>query len=161
MEREDRKHLVFGDRYMLTDVPTEVLEEALPWIDVVAVQPYELKFEKAAFDRIYRIARKPILICDHAISFPTGRYPKTGWQKCESEADAAQAYAKYLADAFAQPYIVGYHRCHYMDHYSKRVGYLMQGLVREDSSPYQALVDGTARANHSVLDLFRNYNSPT
>jgi hypothetical protein len=158
MEREDRKHLVFGDRYMLTDMPAEVLEEALPWIDVVAVQPYELKFEKAAFDRIYRIARKPILICDHAMSFPNERYPKTGWQKCESEADAARAYENYLADAFAQPYIIGYHRCHYMDHYSKSAGYLMQGLVREDSTPYRVLVEGTARANRSILEAFASRN---
>src|SRR5262249_22657870 len=49
MEREDRKHLVFGDRYMLSDMPIEVLEEALPWIDAVAVQPHGLRFEKALF----------------------------------------------------------------------------------------------------------------
>lgn len=158
MEREDRKHLVFGDRYMLTDTPTEVLEEALPWVDVIAVQPYELKFEKAAFDRIYRIARKPILICDHAMSFPIERYPKTGWQMCESESDAARAYEKYLGDAFAQPYIIGYHRCHYMDHYSKRAGLLMQGIVREDSTPYPVLVEGIARANQSILETFLSYD---
>ena len=64
MERTDRRHLVFGDRYMLEDMPTEVLEEALPWIDVVAVQSPEVQFEREAFERIYRIARKPILICD-------------------------------------------------------------------------------------------------
>ena len=159
MEREDRKHLVFGDRYMLTDLPIEVLEEALPWVDVIAVQPYESKFEKAAFDRLYRIARKPILICDHAMSFPTDRYPKTGWPKCESEADAARAYEKYLADAFAQPYIIGYHRCHYMDHFSRSAGLLMPGLVREDASPYEILVKAAAHANQTIVEAFRSNNS--
>jgi hypothetical protein len=75
MEREDRKHLVFGDRYLLADMPTEVLEEALPWIDAIAVQPYEPRFEKSRFNRVYRIARKPILICDDAFSFPAIRNP--------------------------------------------------------------------------------------
>jgi hypothetical protein len=66
MEREDRRRLVFGDRYLLDDLPTEVLEEAIPWIDVVAVQPSGARFERDAFERLYRIARKPILISDHA-----------------------------------------------------------------------------------------------
>jgi len=101
MEREDRRRLVFGDRYMLDDLPTEVLEEAIPWIDVVAVQPSGARFERDAFERIYRIARKPILISDHASSFLT---------ESVSESDAARAYDDYLSAAFERPYIVGYHR---------------------------------------------------
>ena len=90
MEREDRRRLLFGDRYLLDDLPTEVLEEAIPWIDVVAVQPSGARFDRDAFERIYRIARKPILISDHASS--------------------SRAYDDYLAAAFECPYIVGYHR---------------------------------------------------
>ena len=101
MEREDRRRLVFGDRYVLDDLPTEVLEEALPWIDVVAVQPSEARFERDAFERTYRIARKPILISDHSCSVLT---------KSLSESDAARAYDDYLSAAFERPYIVGYHR---------------------------------------------------
>jgi hypothetical protein len=101
MEREDRRRLVFGDRYVLDDLPTEVLEEALPWIDVVAVQPSEARFERDAFERIFRIARKPILISDHSRSVLT---------KSLSASDAARADDDYLAAAFERPYIVGYHR---------------------------------------------------
>ncbi len=154
MEREDRKHLVLGDRYLLNDLPVEVLEEALPWIDVVAVQPSQARFEKTAFDRIYRIARKPILICDHAINFPTEHHPRTGWPQCATEADAALGYEQYMADAFATPYIVGYHRCHYMNRFSARRNLLMQGLVREDWKPYETLVEATGRANRSTLAAF-------
>ncbi len=96
MERTDRRHLVFGDRYMLEDMPTEVLEEALPWIDVVAVQSTEVQFEREAFERIYRIARKPTLICDHT-------------SNASSESDAARAYDDYVTEALERPYIVGYH----------------------------------------------------
>ena len=88
---------------MLDDLPTEVLEEAIPWIDAVAVQPSEARFERDAFDRVYKIARKPILISDHACSVLT---------KSLSESDAAQAYDNYLAEALERPHIVGYHREH-------------------------------------------------
>ena len=90
MEREDRRRLRFGDRYRLDDLPTEVLEEAIPWIDVVAVQPSGARFERDAFERIYLIARKPILISDHASS--------------------SRAYDDYRIAAFERPYVVGYHR---------------------------------------------------
>jgi len=152
MEREDRRHLVFGDRYMLNDLPAEVLEEALPWIDVVAVQPYHARFEKERFDGIYRIARKPILICDHAIGFPTQKYPKTAWEQRATEADAASAYEHYLSEAFAEPYIVGYHRCHYADRFVARRGWLMQGLLSEDATPYAKIIESARRANVAVLE---------
>jgi len=100
MEREDRCRLVFGDRYLLDDLPTEVLEEAIPWIDVVAVQPSQVHFVRDAFERIYKIARKPILISGHASSF--------GAESC-SDSDAARAYDDYLTAAFERPYIVGDH----------------------------------------------------
>ena len=101
MEREDRRRLLFGDRYMLDDLPVEVLEEALPWIDVVSVQPSGTRFERDAFERIYRIARKPILISDHVSSFPT---------ESVLESDTARACDDYIREAFERPYIVGYHR---------------------------------------------------
>ena len=106
MEREDRRRMVFGDRFMLYDIPAEVLEEAIPWIDVVAVQPSAVHFEREAFERIYRIARKPILICAHASRFLT---------ESMSESDTARIYDDYLSAAFERPYIVGYHRDQYTD----------------------------------------------
>jgi hypothetical protein len=155
MEREDRKHLVFGDRYMLSDLPTEVLEEAMPWIDVVAVQSEELRFERELFDRIYRIARKPILICDHTIGFSAGQPGHPG--QCATEAEAARACERYLSEAFATPYIVGYHRS-YMDRFSKSRGRIMQGLMREDGSIYETLVEGTTRASRAVLTTLSEGN---
>ena len=150
MEREDRRHLVFGDRYLLADLPTEVLEEALQWIDVVAVQPCHARFERDAFDRVYRIARKPILICDHAISFPDALNRQTAWEQRGTEAEAALAYRDYLAEAFARPYVVGYHRCHYFDRFAATHGLLMQGLRAENGTPHQVLTDVVRRANVQV-----------
>lgn len=141
MEREDRRHLVFGDRYMLGDLPTEVLEEALPWIDVVAVQPFQVRFDREAFERVYRIARKPILICNHASNLPT---------ESLSESDAARAYDDYLTEAFERPYIVGYHRGRYIDR--SMTGTVKQGLLRENETPYATFVDSVRRTNNRVIE---------
>lgn len=151
MEREDRRHLVFGDRYMLGDLPIEVLEEALPWIDIVAVQPFQVRFEREAFDRVYRLSRKPILICDHASNFPTDSFPSTLWPQCATESDTARAYGDYLAEAFERPYIVGYHRCQYIDRAMPDTGALKQGLIREDEPPYETFVDSVDRTNKRII----------
>ncbi len=156
MELEDRKHLVFGDRYMLNDLPQSVLEEALRWIDVVSIQPYRNQFEQEAFDRIYKIARRPIMICDHAVNFPTERYPTTGWPASANEQHAARAHSKYIAEAFNRPYIVGYHRCHYIDNYLPKDGFVMQGLLREDLTPYAVMLEAIGRTNKELTLNLKN-----
>jgi hypothetical protein len=91
-----------------------------------------------------------------AVSFPTARSAETGWPKCASEADAARAYEAYLREAFAQPYILGYHGCHYMDRFSKSSGVLMQGLVGEDSTPSSTLVEGWVAPTMRSLEPFQH-----
>ena len=58
--------IIFGERYGPNITPSSVIEEAAPWIDAVAVQPYGNKFDAAQFDRIHRASGgKGIIICDH------------------------------------------------------------------------------------------------
>ena len=47
-----------------------------------------------------------------------------------------------------------------MDRFSKSNGVLMQGLVREDSTPYPTLVEGVRRANRAMLETFQHGNRP-
>ena len=63
--------LVFGERYSGAALPWLVIQEALPWIDIVSVQPGAPHFPKGSFDRLYRETGKPIIICDHQVSFNT------------------------------------------------------------------------------------------
>ena len=44
--RFDPKTLIFGERYAMSRVPMNVLAEALPYIDVVSIQPNGCKFDK-------------------------------------------------------------------------------------------------------------------
>ena len=158
--RLDETALIFGERYLVNDHPACVLEEAMPFIDVLSIQPGGARFRPDYLDSLHAKFKKPIILCDHQSSFATDRYPSTMWQQLESEEAAGMAYAKYLEDALAKPYIVGYHRCQYIDRYQdwKGSGLLKQGLVREDGRNYETLARITAQANRLAIDDFQ---SPT
>jgi hypothetical protein len=147
--------LIFGERYLMNDHPNCVLEEALPYIDVLSIQPGGAEFNGAFFDRLHKKTGKPILLCDHQSSFATTDYPKTMWQQLESEEAVGKAYAQYLKDAFTKPYIIGYHRCQYIDRCDAHSGVLKQGMIREDGTPYKTLMKYVLEANEQALRVFK------
>ncbi len=164
MRQNDPHHMVFGEKYLLGDIPRQVLLAALPHVDAIAIQPGDGyipiytpgdTFPAAEIEAIHRLAKKPIFICDHQISFATDRYPQAIWPFYQraSEQEAAAATEQFLLEAFQRPYILGYMRCQYIDRYSIRRNAIKLGLVRDDGTPYQHLVDATRRANRSVLNL--------
>ena len=147
--------IIFGERYGPNITPSFVIEEAAPWIDAVAVQPYGNQFQTAHFDRIHRASgEKGILICDHNISFPTEEHPKTMWTQLPTIEEVARAYTQYLEEAFSKPYILGYHRCQYIDRNQPHLGVLKQGLVKADGTPYDQLVNLLAETNRALLKQF-------
>jgi len=146
--------LVFGERYLAGDHPDCVLEEALPYIDVLSIQPGGAEFDASYFDRLHARFRKPILLCDHQCSFATPEHPKTMWQQLENEEAVGRAYALYLKDAFAKPYIVGYHRCQYIDRFVAHPGVLKQGMLRQNGTPYKTLAQHISRANAEAKKRF-------
>jgi hypothetical protein len=152
----DTDHLVLGEKYIDIDCPENVLCEALPYIDVLSIQPCQPVFDETLFDRLHEATGKPIIVCDHQSSFATVDYPKTMWPQLESEEAVGKAYVRYLQDAFAKPYILGYHRCQYIDRFVPRLGILKQGLIREDESPYATLVAYVQQANHEIHRRFHS-----
>ena len=146
--------LVFGERYLLNDHPKVVLEAAMPYIDVLSIQPGSDRFEAEYFDALYAQYKKPIIICDHQCSFPTPQYDKTMWKQLENEAAVADMYRQYLAAACAKPYIIGYHRCQYIDRFNEYPAVLKQGMLREDGSAYALMQTAVTEANCSALDQF-------
>lgn len=150
----DPNHLLFGDRYLQVDIPSEVLEEAVPYLDVVSIQPTGITFDKEYFGNLHALTGKPIMICDHAVSFPTPGYPETVWPQRPTEKAAAQAYSAYLWAAFQCPHVIGYHRCQYIDRITQGGIVLKQGLLQADETPYSTLIDDVRRANLEVLAAF-------
>lgn len=145
--------LIFGERYKLRDHPDFVLREAAKWIDVLSIQPGpgvgplpgpgrdEIEFDAAEFDRLHALTGKPILICDHQVSFPAPGRPVTLWHQAADEAEAAAIAAAFVRAAAARPYIVGYQRCQYADSFRpERGNMLKQGLVTAVGEPQATIV---------------------
>lgn len=157
----DPRHLVFGDRYLLGDHPPGVLRQAVKWIDAVAVQPGDLyaplyppstRFVVDEFRKIREVTGKPILICDHAISFPTKQHPRTIFEQEPSEGEAALAIARFTDAAFAETYIVGYLKCQYIDRPSGFGRGLRQGLLTADGTERKAIVEAYATSFSEIVD---------
>lgn len=155
----DPNHLVFGDRYLAGDAPSCVLKAAKPWIDAVAVQPGDrysplfpasTEFPAEEIGKLHQVTGKPVLICDHAISFPTRTQPRTIFEQMPHETAAATATVEFLHDAFSRAYVVGYLRCQYIDRPARFGRGLRQGLLRPDGRPRELIVrayrDGFADA---------------
>jgi len=157
IRKNDPDHLYFGDRYFDTDIPEVVLREALPFLDGVAIQPNDKgKFNRELFDKVYTAAKKPILICDWAVNFPTPENPKVMWGAFDTEDLAADAYDAYLKAAFATPYLLGIHRCTYID--LPRPTVLKQGLIRQNGTPYETTVKRYTEIHRQLYE--RVYSSP-
>lgn len=165
LREADPNHLNFGDRYLAGDAPKGVLEAAAPYIDAVAVQPGDIYsrlyppstvFPEEAIEHLHQITGKPVLICDHAISFPTAEHPLTIFEQMPSEAEAVRATRDFLDAAFSKPYIIGYLRCQYVDRPAGFGRGLRQGLVLPDGAPRSPLVqayrDGFAKVLRSLAN---------
>lgn len=163
-KKYDPDHLVFGDKYLIDDCPVEVLTAARKHVDVISFQtgdgmtrlhlPSD-KFQRTQLQRAYSISQKPILICDHQISFPTTDQPRATWTMLHSIGAAAAATEKYLIDAFDEEYIVGYFRCQYVDRGERFPGRgLKRGLVARDGTPYEPIVAAYKRGFEKVNAKF-------
>jgi hypothetical protein len=149
------RQLFFGEMFLAGDMPDEVLQAARHHIDAVMIQqgdellplytPSHV-FPEEDFERIHRITGKPILIGDHQIGFADERHPDMVWgPPGTSQQEAARLTQNYLARLFAKPYVIGYMRCTYRDHWASRAegrGHMIKrGLVSADGTPHATLAD--------------------
>jgi hypothetical protein len=109
-------HLVFGDRFAFNTLVPEVLEEMLPYVDGIAIQPpFQAGFPQKKFDEIYQITGKPMLLCDFAVRFKDGDKDIRSWKPAADSVAAGHAYAEYVKAALATDYIVGVFWCNPVD----------------------------------------------
>ncbi|MEM6916997.1 MAG: hypothetical protein AAF491_10575 [Verrucomicrobiota bacterium] len=160
LREADPNHLNFGDRYLAGDAPTAVLKAATPYIDAVAVQPGDrysrlyppsTRFPEEEIEHLHRVTGKPVLICDHAISYPTKKYPRTIFEQMPNEAAAVEATRKFLEASFEKPYILGYLRCQYVDRPAGFGRGLRQGIVQTDGTTRKAMVEVYRAQFHKAL----------
>ncbi|MEC8778015.1 MAG: beta-agarase [Verrucomicrobiota bacterium] len=155
-------HLVFGERFAdnasqyYNTIVEEVLEEMLPYVDALAIQPaFEAEFPKDRFDQIHSVSGKPILICDFAIRFKDGDKDISSWKFETDSIAAGKAYDQYLRDALATGYVIGSFWCNPVD---TSKGFdkpgVKQGFFGDGLSPRPGL-------HKSVLDLNRHISQTT
>ena len=148
----DPDHLIFGDRFAFNTIVPEVLEEMLPWVDAIAIQPpFQPGFPKAKYQEIHELTGKPILICDFAIRFKDGDKTIRGWQLQEDAGAAGVHYAKYIRAALETPYIIGAFWCNPIDSTGafNKGGGLKQGLFGDGLTPRPGLSEAVMRAEQS------------
>ena len=131
-------------------MPDVVVQEALPYIDAIAIQPTSREFNRKFFDHVFEKYRKPIYIADHVSSFATKEHPVTMGQAAEDAESYVAYYERYVTAALSRPYIIGYNKCQYQDEMSPE-GMLKQGLLQRSGEPYPT-VDGIRAANLKALD---------
>ncbi len=146
--------LAFGERYAGRSLPWDVIQEALPWIDVVSVQPDATEYPAKTLEQLHRRTGKPVMICDHQSSFTTPEHPKVMWRTLPDVSSVAKAHASYLEQGFATPFLIGYSRCQYIDRYKGGQKLLKQGLLQVDGKPYEALVDSVRKNNWRLHERF-------
>ena len=115
-KKYDPDHLIFGDRFAFNTLVPEVLDEMLPWVDGIAIQPpFWGTFPKKRLDDIYKRTGKPILLCDFAIRFKDGDKDIRSWKPAADSIAAGKAYADYVKAAINTDYIVGVFWCNPVD----------------------------------------------
>jgi hypothetical protein len=147
--KHDPNHLIFGDRFIFSTIVPKVIEEMLPYVDAIAIQPnYAAGFPRAQFDRIHAMTKKPVLICDFAIRFKDGDKKINGGKLEASAEDAGKAYTDYIREAAATGYIVGAFWCNLID--SPQNSGVKQGLFFEGLKTRSGLDEPIRRLNQEL-----------
>lgn len=164
----DPNHLILGEKYIAGDHPEPVLKAAAKYVDVISIQPgpekgpgpgqglEESVFNASGFDMLYELTGKPLLICDHTVSFYTKEHPVTLWHQFENQQKAGEALEKYITECANKAYIVGYLHCQYLDAYDHRRGLLKQGLLNMEGERHEPLSGIIRAANLNALSLVRS-----
>ena len=112
----DPDHLIFGDRFAFNTYDPDVVKEMLPYVDAIAIQPpFQSAYPGDRYDEIYKLAGKPIILCDFAIRFKDGDKDIRNWKPAENSVAAGEAYTEYVRAALDTNYILGMFWCNPVD----------------------------------------------
>jgi hypothetical protein len=146
IRRYDEHHLILGDRYEANDpIPMEVLNAALPYIDVMSFQDF--KDPVNHLDEWYRVTGKPVLLADAA---------KIKWDTEPGEVthNNGEWYSEVLAGLRENSGCVGFHLCGgYQRNRSRRYG-----LIDEREVTDQKNVDLISQANKETARWLSDIN---
>ncbi|MEM6689176.1 MAG: sulfatase-like hydrolase/transferase [Planctomycetota bacterium] len=150
----DPDHLIFGDRYMFSTLVPEVIQESLPYIDAVAIQPFfNPGFPRKQFDRVHKLTGKPIILCDFNVTFKEEGKNVFGWKPVENADVAGPMYRDYIKEAFKTPYIIGSFWCNPVTQVKPSFyppGYVKVGIFGEGIKTRPGLSNAIVEANQFI-----------
>ena len=143
IRRYDRHHLLLGDRYEANaPIAMEVVEEAMPWVDVLSFQDFREPVKDLA--EWYLKTDKPVLLADAARVSPNS----SGFFKPNN----GQWYAEVLQSLFENPGCIGFHLCGaYQRNKARR-----RGLLDEMEIPDEENVSIIRDANLKILRMMED-----
>src|SRR5262249_35062479 len=130
--------LILGARFLAYSTSAGVARAAMPWVDVLSVNYYELdapffalaQSTAAEFgymvptrfsddlDEMARVTNKPLMVSEWTYRAADSGLPNTWlpfFPTLATQADRADAYAAYVRRALARPYLLGIHWFKYTD----------------------------------------------
>lgn len=128
IRRYDPNHLILGDRYNGNKgIPDAVLRAMVPYVDVLSVQYFTGKTAAeyatmiSDLRRWHELTGKPVVIADIGNWVPTDLNPHRT-SDMETQAERGEDYAHGLATAMAEPWIIGWHWCGYIENLGRGWG---------------------------------------
>lgn len=159
LRKYDPNHLILGARFSGSP-PDAVVEACGRHCDVVSVNYYckSMRVNRALFDNIYFLAKKPVLITEfsyRAMENASGLENTLGADVTVArQEDRAAGYQKYIEQVMALPYIVGFHWFQYFDQSPQGRSFDGEnsnyGIVDIYDREYKALVESMKSANQKA-----------
>jgi hypothetical protein len=149
IRRYDRNHLILGDRYeAAAPLADEVVEAALPYVDVLSFQDFKAP-EQAAADlaRFHARFQKPVLLADSCVArtLPDG-----------SKQHEPEGYRRLLEAVRGVDGCVGLHLCGaYLRNRRRR-----RGLRDEDETPDLEAIAAIRQANRETARWVATFDEP-
>ncbi len=164
VKKHDPNHLVLGVRFAGLP-PSEVLEAAGKYLDVISVNFYTYGSHEPPIDalkRIYELTGKPIMVTEFSYKAMDSGLPNTkgASEPVKTQRERSYLAARYVLRIMALPYVVGYHWFQYTD--QPKEGRFdgensNYGLMKIEDEPWELLtkvfhyVNGKAEEVHAGL----------
>ena len=119
IRQHDPHHLILGDKTLIGMFRDWLLPALARYVDVVLIQSYNhFAQDRDILDWLHAETGKPLLNGDGSFGYANPqqqRFKVKGMGSgSRGAADAAKAYRDYLAATAAQPYMLGWHHCGYL-----------------------------------------------
>jgi hypothetical protein len=136
--------------------------QAARGFDVFSVNIYSYAPSRAAFDRMYALVERPILIGEFHIG-ANNRGLSSGLVQAANQEERAVAYRYYVEQCAAHPALVGTHWFQWLDQpatgRNDGENYNI-GFIDVTDQPYAEMVEAAKQTHDRLLDIHRGKTPP-